>query len=415
MKKLFLILFAFGLTLFAQTSQKLIKENTLNVYVDCSGCDLDYLKEKIEFVNFVRDRKDADVHILFSSQVTGGGGKKVSLFFIGLNRFQNSNDTLFYITDKDDTEDTERSKMQRVIKLGLIKYVAKTPISENIDIKFIKSVESKEKEKVTDEWNFWVFNSKVNGFLNGSENTKYYFFYGNISASRVTEELKLNFRIYGNYNEQNFTYNDIVTKSIQRRYGFSAAVIKSITDHWSVGFWSGISSADFNNLKLSFRLSPGIEYNVFPYSLSNSKQFRIGYYLNGNRNEYYEETIYFKTKETLFNHSLKVSVNFIQPWGSIDISVSGSNYFHDFSKYSVNTNVDLNLRLIKGLSLNLRGGYSKVNDQLYLPKRGATKEEVLLQQRELETQYRFWGSIGFSYTFGSIYNNIVNPRFGNYF
>ncbi len=412
MKRLFFILFTISLTLFAQTSQKLIKENTFNVYVDCNRCDIDYLKEKIEFVNFVRDRKDADVHILFSSQRTGGGGEKVSLFFIGLNKFQNSNDTLFYVKEKDDTDDMERAKMEHVIKLGLMKYVAKTPISENIDIRF-KKVQITEKEEKTDEWNFWVFSIRIRGFMNGSENSNFYNLYGNISASRVTEELKLNFRLYDSYNEQNFTYNDVVTKSIRRRYGFSASIIKSLTDHWSVGLWGGVSSSAYSNLKLAMRLSPGIEYNIFPYSVSNSKQFRIGYYLNGNRNKYYEETIYFQTQETLLSHTLKISVEFVQPWGSVNVSVSGKNYLHDFSKYSINTDFDFNLRLIKGLSLNFYGGYSKINDQLFLPKRGATKEEVLLQQRELETQYRFWGSIGFSYTFGSIYNNVVNPRFGD--
>ncbi|MDZ7341730.1 MAG: hypothetical protein ONB27_10280 [candidate division KSB1 bacterium] len=47
-----------------------------------------------------------------------------------------------------------------------------------------------------------------------------------------------------------------------------------------------------------------------------------------------------------------------------------------------------------------------------LPLAGATLEEVLLRQRQLETSYNYWTSIGLSYTFGSIYNNIVNPRFG---
>ncbi len=415
MKKFLFLLFAFVLPLSAQTNQNLIKENTINVYVDCRGCDINYLKEKIEYVNFVRDRKDADVHILFSSQRTGGGGKKVSLFFIGLNKFRNTNDTLFYTMKNDDTNDMERVKMEHVIKLGLMKYVAKTPVSENIEIRFKKAKSAGEKKEKTDEWNFWVFNTGVDGFVNGSENTNYYYFYGDVSASRVTEELKLNLRVYGNYNEQNFTYNDIVTKSIKRNYGFSGAVIKSLTEHWSAGMWARISSSAYSNLRLALKLSPGIEYNIFPYSMSNSKQLRIGYYLEGLRNKYFEETIYFKTEETLLRHSLRISVELVQPWGSVDMNVSWGNYLHDFSKYSIDTDLSMNLRLIKGLSLRVRGGYSKINDQLYLPKRGATKEEVLLQQRELETQYRFWGSIGFSYTFGSIYNNIVNPRFGDRF
>jgi len=43
--------------------------------------------------------------------------------------------------------------------------------------------------------------------------------------------------------------------------------------------------------------------------------------------------------------------------------------------------------------------------------KGASLEEILLRRRELETSYYYYFSIGLSYTFGSIYNNVVNPRF----
>ena len=43
-----------------------------------------------------------------------------------------------------------------------------------------------------------------------------------------------------------------------------------------------------------------------------------------------------------------------------------------------------------------------------------TKRELpTLISMELETQFQYFTSFGFTYTFGSIYNNVVNPRFGN--
>jgi hypothetical protein len=54
-----------------------------------------------------------------------------------------------------------------------------------------------------------------------------------------------------------------------------------------------------------------------------------------------------------------------------------------------------------------------IHDQLGLPKGGASTEEILLQTKRLSTQYTYYSSFGLSYTFGSIYNNVVNPRFGN--
>ena len=126
---------------------------------------------------------------------------------------------------------------------------------------------------------------------------------------------------------------------------------------------------------------------------------------------YTDTTIYFKTKENLFSEGASVSYNTVKPWGSINTSISRNHYFHDFSKNIVSLNTGLSLRLIKGLSLNLNGSGSMVHNQLSIPKGNYFIEDVLLERAELETQFTYFASIGFSYSFGSIYNNIVNPRF----
>jgi hypothetical protein len=40
------------------------------------------------------------------------------------------------------------------------------------------------------------------------------------------------------------------------------------------------------------------------------------------------------------------------------------------------------------------------------------KEVILLRQRQLLTGYQYYFNFGISYSFGSLFNNIVNPRFG---
>jgi hypothetical protein len=72
----------------------------------------------------------------------------------------------------------------------------------------------------------------------------------------------------------------------------------------------------------------------------------------------------------------------------------------------------INLRLFEGFSFDIHGNVSMIHDQLSLPKEGATEEEILLEQRQLATQYDYFLSLGLRYTFGSIYTNVVNPRFG---
>ena len=90
-----------------------------------------------------------------------------------------------------------------------------------------------------------------------------------------------------------------------------------------------------------------------------------------------------------------------------------SNYLHDWSKNNLSINGFMNLRIAKGLNVNFGGGASLIHDQLGLVKGGATTEEILLQRKELATQFQYFTSFGFTYTFGSIYTNVVNPRFGN--
>jgi len=117
-------------------------------------------------------------------------------------------------------------------------------------------------------------------------------------------------------------------------------------------------------------------------------------------------------EEGLVSQALSVDFTHIRPWGSITTSVSGSSYFHDFQKNYLQLFGEVSFRLIEGLSLNASGSVARVHNQLSLRKGTATEQEIVARQRELATSYNYWASVGISYTFGSIYNNIVNARFG---
>lgn len=399
----------------AQNNQSLIKENAPNVYIDCGYCDYNFIKEQIPIVNFVRDRNDADIHILFTSQTTASSGKEYILYFIGQNLFKNLNDTIKYQTFNTDSDDISRNKMVNSLKLGLINYIKKTSLSDYLSINFNLP---KKKEKVTeDEWNFWYFTTSANTNFSGEKNYKNLYLNTSISASRVTEDLKLSFRLSSNYNENRYNYFDGVTEkkflSVRKSQDFYAFLVKSIDEHWSWGAWIGGNSSTYSNIEFNFYFSPGIEFNIFPYSQSNDKQLRIDYRIRNSFTNYSEETIYFKKKENLWSHSLEATLSLIKPWGSINISTEAGNYLHNLNLFELDINGYLSLRLVKGLSLNLFGGYSRINNQLSLRRAGASLEEVLTQRRQLETSYNYWGGIGISFSFGSIYNNIVNPRFGN--
>jgi len=157
---------------------------------------------------------------------------------------------------------------------------------------------------------------------------------------------------------------------------------------------------------------PGIEYNIFPYSESTRKLLTFQYMIGVRFFDYHEQTIYLKNSEALPSHSMMISYDIKQPWGSINTYLVGANYLNDFGKYHLQIYGSVEIRLFKGLSLSYWGYMTFLRDQISLPRRGASLEEVLLRRRQLETSYDYYFSIEFSYTFGSIYNNIVNPRFG---
>jgi hypothetical protein len=90
--------------------------------------------------------------------------------------------------------------------------------------------------------------------------------------------------------------------------------------------------------------------------------------------------------------------------------LEGGTYLHDLGKRRFVVSGDANVRVLKGLSLSISGSAAVIHDQIYLPMGEATAEEILVRQRQLATSYRYSLAIGFSYTFGSIYTNVVNPR-----
>ena len=151
---------------------------------------------------------------------------------------------------------------------------------------------------------------------------------------------------------------------------------------------------------------------MFPYDVFTRKKLTFLYRINIGRYIYMEETIFDKARDTLFQESVTMDFRVKQPWGSISASFTGSHYFHDFSKNRLALHGSVSLRIIKGFSFNFHGGFSMIHDQMSLVKSGLSQEEVYLHLKELSTTYSYYLSFGISYSFGSVYSNVVNPRFG---
>ena len=104
------------------------------MFLDCDFCDFDFLRREITYVNYVRDRQDAQVHVLVTREGTGGGGRAYTLDFVGLEEFSDVNDSLSYFTRQDETDDEIRQGLARILQFGLIRYAAQTPLADQITL-----------------------------------------------------------------------------------------------------------------------------------------------------------------------------------------------------------------------------------------------------------------------------------------
>ena len=396
---------------YSQTSLDTNRKNAVRTFIDCSDCDIEFFKKEMNWINYVRDVKEADVYVLVSVRNNGGGGKEFTLTFQGQKKFAGINDSLIINTSSNTTSDEERTQLIKFVELEMLRYIAKTPDAKNFSISYDGNLS--EKTPDGDAWRSWVMNINFNVWFSGEESYHTTSLSTNLSAIKTTPEWKVEFYFNYNYGESSFQLDTHKYVTINRSMYFENFLAKSLSEHWSVGNRMTITQSTYNNLDFNAAFLPAIEYNIFPYSKSTRKQFRLNYSAGVSYRLYTDTTIFDKIEEYLWVEKFNMAFAMIEKWGSINSSLSWSNFFYDFKKYSLSIYSELNIRIIKGLSFQLSGNLSFIHDLRGLPKFEASTEDILLRQRQLDTQYSYWASIGLTYSFGSIYNNVVNPRFGN--
>jgi len=380
------------------------------VFLDGRDLERDYIRQQVAFVNYVRDRKDADVHVLFTFQPTGSGGREYNLAFVGLGDYADLQFTLKYFSGRTDVWDEVRTGVVRTLKKGLLPFVARSPISDSVDVVFDQA-SAAPASAVKDKWNYWVFSLNASGDASGVKTRTAGKFEGNVSANRVTEAWKIRLGFNAQFDGSRYDIQGTTYKSSTERESFNGQVIKSLNGHWSAGVWLSLNSASFNNIKLSVSPAVAVEYSFFPYTEATRRQLYVQYRLSYTSLTYKELTIYDKMDERLFRQTLSLNLELTQPWGNAAASIRGSHYLHDLGLNRLEVSGSVSFRIFKGFSFWTGGGYSAIHDQISLPAAGATLEQILLMRKDQATTYSFRVNLGLSFTFGSIYSNVVNPRF----
>jgi hypothetical protein len=411
MKKTIMLLALVFLFINAHSQESLTKSDTLrkdalNVFMDAS----DFFKKEIPYINYVRDIKVADVYIITTDENTGSGGYVSTFFIVGQGKYKSMADTLKCSFSPDETQDSRRARQVKTLKMGLMRYVAKTPLAQYLNINFSEPLS----ETVSsDKFNSWVYSASMYASSYGQKSYNYTYVDGTLSANRITEKSKFESSISLDLQTNKNVYIDTTYKSTIREEYLYLRYVKSINDHWSAGGLTNIQTSSYSNYDLSLKIMPGIEYDIFPYSQSTRRQLRLLYNVGIEINKYSEVTTLNKFRETLPKQTLSANLSLIQKWGSVNTSLTWSNYFFNWNYNNLRLNMNANLRIVKGLSFNMSGSFAFVHDQISLPLGVSTLEDVLLQRKMQATDYSYYTYFGFTYTFGSIYNNVVNPRFGN--
>jgi hypothetical protein len=390
----------------------------LRIFLDCQWqCDMDFLRIDIPFVDWMRERQDADVHIIVTAQGTGAGGSEYTLRFIGLRDFQGMTDEMKFTSPPNTAQAATRQSMSRVLKGGLVRYAMRTEVGERLQVGLTQAAArpaggAAPGAGARDPWNGWVLRTSVGGYMFNESSYKSRNMNASVSANRTTLGWKTVLSASTRSNRTDIAIGDRWVPNEQRDHNASTLTVRSLNEHWSAGGRSNVSHSTFTNRDVAMRVAPAIEYNFFPYSESTRRQLTLQYSVGGNQISYLQETIYGKVEETLLDHTANLGYSLRTTWGQLGGSLEGTQYFHDASKYNLRMGGNVQLRLFRGLALNASGSGERIRDQLHLARGNLTSEQILLRQRQIATNHRYNGSVNLSYSFGSIFTSAVNPRMG---
>jgi hypothetical protein len=395
----------------------------LRLLLDCSAfiCDFDYLKRELNWVDWVRDRVDADVYVLVTMQDTGSGGAEAKFYVMRPRGGGPAADTLRVFAPATASEDDSRRLISRTLQAALARDLVGRPEGDRLSI----TVAAPANEAVTpagtdrDPWNHWVYkigmNGYVNGYVNGEASYRDYYLYSSITAYRVTERAKLGAIMSQNYSEKRHRVGEGSRYTTIRGWSTRALLVWTLGPRWSAGVSSNVYASTYSNIDWSAWVGPALEFDVYPYEESSRRAITLGYQVQAGRNDYLEITLYGKTAETLFSHALDLSLSQNQPWGSPNVGTSASQYLHDASKYRLSAFASADLKLFKGFSLNGYTNGSYIRNQLTLRRGHASESEILARRHQFATNWQYHASFGISCRFGSIFDSVVNPRLDNTF
>ena len=385
----------------------------IKLFLDCQwGCDFDYFRQELKYVDIMRDRQEAEVFMQLIRQRSGNGGTKFSLQITGQELYTGMLDTLTFFINPEDGESKQRKAILSHVQKGLLPYIVKSAWADRLtfDVE-VPTQEEGEAVVEKDPWGNWVFRINANGFFRGESSFSNSNINTRVTASKVTAESKFFLSASLNNNRTKFELSSGTQENKNNSKNLYLLYVKSLSDHWSAGGFASAGNSDFSNIKSSYAVKPAIEYSVFPYSENTTREFKILYRIGLVHNDYTEITTFDVTKQDIVQQNIDIEYKIIKDWGSIGIDFGIDNYPRDIKESNISFGPELEWNVFKGFSLSLYSRMSYIADRINITKASLSDEEILLGIRQLDSSFSYFGHFGVSYRFGSQTNNIVNTRF----
>lgn len=410
-----ILLSLFLVLLFNLLNAQDVTPKNLKIFLDCDDCDFSYFRRFVNYAEFVRSQQLAKIIVLVTRQETGSGGSEFYLNFTGIEEYAEINYTLTFTSEAFYTEVEQRDGLLETLKLGLVPYLLESNVP--LDLLDFKYDNGFGPEDITtfnpedDPWNYWVFRLSGSGRAEIQEQQSSLRLRGELNADRITEQFKFRSRFRYSILTEEFEDDGETIENLIERIDANVNGVYSLGPKWSMAAEVGYNASTFNNIQNSYEINGGIEYNIFDWDESDRRVFTVSYMTAYVYNEYIETTIFDKTNEQINRHQLRSNLRLQENWGGVEVSLIASTFVHDPSLYRISLNGGASIRLTKNLSVWSEVEVASIHDQIFLPQEDLTREEILLQQRQLRTDFSLSYNLGLSLTFGSIYNNVVNPRF----
>ncbi len=400
-------------------SQHPTPEPLLNIYLDSPSFvgDVSFLKQEVQFVNYVSDRRLSDVQVQSVQEPVQDGFLRYRYFFFGYGRFAGQNDTVTWFLDPTEQGGLLLEKSLRAFKQGLLSYLLQTAWADSIDNRLSPAASN---QAVQDEWGLWVFNIQADGQVAGwrdvEERSKLPLKSGrslyvreSIGAWQVTPDHRFGASVHYQENSSKGKHVFAATNgadSIVRSDNWSRAAradvygVQALGTHWAMGGSAQVLYDNGKNFEspLYTRFAVGAEYNLYPYEQFFRRRLLASVSTG--------LTAIPKGQDVRGKY-LSASLTYVRiaRWGYLEANLLGEDIWVLKNNY-------LTLRCFG------RAGWN-VAKNLFVTTETVVEQNAHWEKTDSDVrkssrlQYRVY--FGLSYFFGSGYRNVVNPRLGSNF